>query len=134
MTPGPEDEVSQAEKARVIREQASSILDHARAAANDLGGGRFAGVNPTTVVGSEPAVKYPAASSSWQIQLPDEPPLGYRVDDMPGSELPSTELSAVEQLPGSVPDAAASTNDAPLLPPDVAQRDAGSGPSSDGEV
>jgi hypothetical protein len=77
MSPGPEDEVSQDEKRRIIREQASSILDHARAAANDLGGGRYAGVNPTTVVGAEPAVKYPAASTSWQIQLPDEPPLGF---------------------------------------------------------
>ena len=94
MTPGPEDEVSQAEKARVIREQASSILDHARAAANDLGGGRFAGVNPTTVIGAEPAVRYPAASSSWQIQLPDEPPTGYRIDAM--SEFESSMAPPVE--------------------------------------
>jgi hypothetical protein len=100
MSPGPEDEVSQAEKRRIIREQASSILDHARAAANDLGGGRFAGVNPTTVVGSDPAVKYPAASSSWQVQLPNEPPTGYKIDQMPTDEpsaVSASLLPAAEQ-------------------------------------
>jgi hypothetical protein len=63
----------QQEQAR--REQSGTFFSHAQAAANDLGGGRFAGVNPTTVIGSDPALKYPAASSSWQIQLPDESPL-----------------------------------------------------------
>src|SRR6516165_7854618 len=82
MSPGPEDEVSQAEKARIIREQASSILDHARAAANDLGSGRFAGVNPTTVVGSEPAVKYPAAAAHQADPVGIEPPLGFSVNDL----------------------------------------------------
>jgi hypothetical protein len=50
---------------------------HGRAAAEaSINTGRFTQVNAAHVVGSEPAVKYPAASSSWQIQLPDEPPLG----------------------------------------------------------
>jgi hypothetical protein len=113
MSPGPEDEVSQAEKARMLREQASSILDHARAAANDLGGGRFAGVNPTTVIGAEPAVRYPAASSSWQVQLPDEPPLGFAIDAMPELENPTGGSSV------SAPVATGGAADAPSAPPDV---------------
>ena len=63
----------QHEQAR--REQVGTFFSHAQAAANDAAGGRFAFVSPTSIVGSEPAVKYPAASPSWQIQLPDEPPL-----------------------------------------------------------
>jgi hypothetical protein len=57
------------------REQSGTFFSHAQAAANDTAGGRFASVSPTSIVGSEPAVRYPAASPSWQIQLPDEPPL-----------------------------------------------------------
>jgi hypothetical protein len=76
MTPGPEDDVSQDEKRRIIREQANTMLSHAQAAANDLAGGRFASVNAATVVGATEVPRYPAASTSWQIQLPDEPPLG----------------------------------------------------------
>ena len=74
------------ENDRKVLERGSTFHQHAQAAANDLGGGRFAGVNPTTVVGSEPAIKYPAASSTWQIQLPDEPPLGF---DNPALENPT---------------------------------------------
>jgi len=83
------DQEEQAERRRVLlqdadlrrqqeqaqREQSGTFFSHAQAAANDTAGGRFASVSPTSIVGSEPAVKYPAASPSWQIQLPDEPPL-----------------------------------------------------------
>jgi hypothetical protein len=74
MTPGPEDEVSQAEKRRIIREQAT-MHAHAVAEAAMMETGRFAAVNATIVTGATPIPKYPAASASWQIQLPDEPPL-----------------------------------------------------------
>ena len=60
---------------RQQQEQAGTFFSHAQAAANDTAGGRFASVSPTSIVGSGPAVKYPPASPSWQIQLPDEPPL-----------------------------------------------------------
>jgi hypothetical protein len=107
---GPEDDVTQAEKRRIIREQASTMFQHARSRANDEAGGRSAAVNAATVVGSEPAVKYPAASTSWQIQLPDEPPLGFdnpALDDPTGGSLVSA--------PVATGGAAA----APSVPPDV---------------
>jgi len=78
------DQEEQAERRRVLlqdadlrrqqQEQSGTFFSHAQAAANDTAGGRFASVSPTSIVGSEPAVKYPASSPSWQIQLPDEPP------------------------------------------------------------
>ena len=67
--------VREAEQRR-IQLEGTTMHQHAQSAANDEAGGRFAAINPTTVVGADPQLKYPAASPSWQIQLPDEPPLG----------------------------------------------------------
>jgi hypothetical protein len=39
--------------------------------------GRFTQVEAATVVGANPVMNYPAASAAHQIQLPDEPPLGF---------------------------------------------------------
>src|SRR6516162_2977372 len=39
---GPEDDIAQAEKRRIIREQATTFHQHAQSAANDEAGGRFA--------------------------------------------------------------------------------------------
>ena len=80
-----------AEQRRILRE-GTTFYQHAQSAANDEAGGRFAGVNPATVVGSEPAVKYPQlpASSPWSGAQPEpgiEPPLGF--------ENPAIEPSAV---------------------------------------
>ena len=65
-------------------------------------------VNAANVVGSKPnvAASYPAASSSHQVDLPPEQPLGYSVDDMPGLENPtggSSVLASVEPGPASDP-------------------------------
>jgi phage tail protein X len=51
----------------------------------DDAGGRFAAVNAATVVGSAPGIaqQYPAASSAHQVQLPDELPTGYDINEMP---------------------------------------------------
>jgi hypothetical protein len=105
------------ENDRRVREQqqTSTNLDHARAAANDTAGGRYAGVSPTTVVGTEPGVKYPQlpASSPWSGSQPEpgiEPPLGFdnpALDessagatsspaDTGGAEAPSFSASDVE--------------------------------------
>jgi hypothetical protein len=56
---------------RKVREQGGTFLSHTH---SDLGG-RYSAVGAQTIVGQTPN-PYPAASSSWQIQLPDEPPLG----------------------------------------------------------
>jgi hypothetical protein len=99
MSPGPEDEVSQDEKRRIIREQAGTFFSHAQSQANELSGGRFGAISPVRVVGSTPtpASQYSAASAAHQTELPPEQPLGFRIDAMPGDE-PSADHSAVEQL------------------------------------
>jgi hypothetical protein len=73
---GPEDDISQAEKRRIIREQATTMFQHALAQAGELSGGRFGAATPApTVTGATPVPSYPAASAAHQIQLPDEAPL-----------------------------------------------------------
>jgi hypothetical protein len=47
----------EAEHERLLRE-GTTMHQFAQAQANDLAGGRFAGVNSTTVVGAEQVVKY----------------------------------------------------------------------------
>jgi hypothetical protein len=84
MSPGPEDEVSQAEKRRIIEDEAANTM-HGRAQAEaNIEQGRFTQVTAATVIGSKSGVAsaYPAASSAHQTQLPDEPPTGYAIDEM----------------------------------------------------
>jgi hypothetical protein len=70
----------------VLQQQGSTMLDHARSAADDDRGGRFAAVNTTTVIGADPIPKYPTlpASSPWAgpDPVPKEEPLGYSVNDL----------------------------------------------------
>src|SRR6516225_7524033 len=69
----------QAERRRVlandqrVKEQSGTFLSHTHMDE----GGRFAQVSSAQIVGQTAAPSYPAASSPWQIQLPDEPPLGF---------------------------------------------------------
>jgi hypothetical protein len=96
------------ENDRKVREQASTMFEHAVLSADDDRGGRFAGVNKTIVVGASP-VAYPPlpASSPWHGPDPvgPEPPLGYSVNDLE----PSALRDPAEE-PGPVPAAAPSTN------------------------
>jgi hypothetical protein len=64
----------------------------AQSAANEIGG-RFAAENKQHVVGSTPIPDYPQlpASSPWSRDfVPDEMPLGYRIDDGPDRSLEPT--------------------------------------------
>jgi hypothetical protein len=90
---------------RQQQEQAGTFFSHAQAAANDTAGGRFASVSPTSIVGSGPAVKYPPASPSWQIQLPDEPPLS------------AYENPALEDPTGALPVSPPVATDDPAIAP-----------------
>jgi hypothetical protein len=79
------DEISQAEKRRVMREddarrrhQGSTYSAFAQADAQ-IDHGRFAAVNKAAVVGTE-AARYPAASAAHQTELPPEPPFGVPID------------------------------------------------------
>ena len=109
MSPGPEDEVSQAEKRRIIREQASTFHQHAQAQADETAQGRFRAIGTPRVVGSmpNPSSQYPAASAAHQTALPDEPPLGFSVNDLEPSTNQLAPPVAVEE-PGP-----ASRGDAP---------------------
>ena len=98
------DQEEQAERRRVTlqdadlrrRQQASTNLDHALAAANDISGGRFGATGTPNVVGSteipySSLTKMPA-SSPWSGTQPEpglEEPLGYRIDAMPELENPT---------------------------------------------
>jgi hypothetical protein len=119
---GPEDDIAQAEKRRIIREQqqGGTFFQHGLAQADELSQGRFAATGAPRVVGStpNPAAQYPAASSAHQTELPPEQPLGYSVDDMPGLE-PSTAFPVVEQTDAP----AGATAAAERLPPGSAQPD-----------
>jgi hypothetical protein len=77
-------EREQAERRQVLRDS-STFLDHARAAADDAAGGRFAKHTPSTVVGTSPSAvpKMPEGNPWQQDRVPDEAPLGFSVNDMP---------------------------------------------------
>jgi hypothetical protein len=111
------------ENDRRVREQqqSSTNLDHARAAANDTGGGRFASLGAPHVVGSTPIPKYPQAGPAFQVDpVGDEPPLAFDnpalanptgvppvtspVDPGPVSDTaPLSDLADDEQRPGAGP-------------------------------
>jgi hypothetical protein len=82
------DDISQAERRRVMandRKVMASYHSVAQSSANEDRGGRFAfSGSSTTVVGSNP-ISYPTqpTHSPWHSNpYPDEPPLGYSVDEM----------------------------------------------------
>ena len=80
------DEISQAERRRIMADERRGRTYHGVAASSvdDERGGRYANAgNSTTVVGASP-ISYPAqpATSPWHRDpMPDEPPLGYSVED-----------------------------------------------------
>jgi hypothetical protein len=117
------------ENDRKVREQqGTTFLDHARAAALDTSGGRFANAQGNQfIVGATP-LAYPTLPESSPWHGPDpvgrEPPLGFAIDAMP--ELaPPTGVSAVS--PPVAPDDPAH---APSGPASVSER-AGSSSSED---
>jgi hypothetical protein len=130
MSPGPEDEVSQAEKARVMlqdadvrrQQQAQGTTMHARAVADaSIETGRFTAVNAAYVVGSTPVLKYPAAAAHQRDPVGTEPPLGYSVDQVEpigpsaASLLPAEQTDApagATPAAGNLPPASADSGDA----------------------
>jgi len=71
------------ENDRLVRQQqkqqseGTTFHQHAQAQADEINQGRFAATGAPNVIGAKSlvAAAYPAASPTWQIQLPDEPPL-----------------------------------------------------------
>jgi hypothetical protein len=82
MAPGPEDEVTQAERRRILRE-GTTFHQHAQAFADEINQGRFAATGAPTVTGATAIPKYPAAGAHQADPVGTEPPLGFSVDDMP---------------------------------------------------
>jgi hypothetical protein len=95
---GPEDDISESEKRRILREQASTMHQHAVAWAGEISQGRFAANGTPSVTGAT-AIPYSSlsempASSPWSGQQPQpgpEPPLGF--------DNPALESSAASILP-----------------------------------
>jgi hypothetical protein len=65
----------------------------------DIPRGRFTEHERSTVVGAQPTINYPAAAAHQHDPVGQEPALGYRIDEMPALDEPSTVLlsSPVEQ-------------------------------------
>jgi hypothetical protein len=84
-----EDEFSQSFRRKILaedRDRLASLLDHARASADDTAGGRFAAMGKPTVVGADPTLAVPrlppdAPSNQLAMNSPQEPQLGYSVED-----------------------------------------------------
>src|SRR5262245_50784215 len=81
MAPTTEDEISQAERRRILRE-VTTYHAAAQGFVNDDRGGRFAVLEKAHVTGSTPVVAYPKQPSGpWsEGPGPAEPPLGYSVE------------------------------------------------------
>jgi hypothetical protein len=77
------------ENDRRVREQqqaaGSTFFQHGQVQADEVNQGRFAATGVPRVIGSTATVAsmYPAASASHQTALPDEPPTGYAINEMP---------------------------------------------------
>jgi hypothetical protein len=125
LTPGPEDDVSQAEKRRIIREQAT-MHGHAVAEAAMMETGRFAAVNATIVTGATPIPKYPAASPHQADPVGLEPPLGYDINEMPAFESSAVSSSFPVEETGGAPSS--------VPPEDVAAPPPSSKGSDDGRA
>jgi hypothetical protein len=97
----PEDPI--ARRRRLHEQQGSTFHQHGVTAADDESGGRFAkqeGARPQ-VIGTDPIPKYPQLPSgpwSGDDPVPDEPPLGYRIDEM----IPLESPTGVQSLSASV--------------------------------
>jgi hypothetical protein len=95
---------------KVLEQQRGTTFHQHAVAEASIETGRFTAVNAAHVVGSQPAVRYPAASAAHQTELPPEPPLGFSVNSLEPSAV-SMSFPAVEQLGGA--------ESAPSAPPDV---------------
>jgi len=82
---GPEDDIAQAEKRRIIREQqqqGATFHQHAQAQADEMSQGRFAATGTPIVTGATPVPKYPAAGAHQADPVGTEPPLAFSVDQV----------------------------------------------------
>jgi hypothetical protein len=96
-----------------VKRQQATMHGHAVAEAAMTETGRFAAINATVVTGATPIPKYPAASAHQADPVPDEPPLGYSVD-----QVEPIEPSAGSLLPAEQTDApAGATASLENLPP-----------------
>jgi hypothetical protein len=81
MAPEPEDEVTQAERRRILRE-GTTFHQHAQSQIDDEAGGRFGVIAPRVITGTTPIPKYPAAGTHQSDPVGVEPPLGFSVNDL----------------------------------------------------
>jgi hypothetical protein len=66
------------------QEPPNTLHQHAQSQASDISGGRFGALGVPLVIGSTAIPKYPelpANSPSHSDPVPDEPPLGFKIDE-----------------------------------------------------
>ena len=133
------EEIDQAEKRRVLandlsvlrqQREGSTYFQHTHP--EDEGGGRFSAINSATVIGTAPIPQYPELptnSPSHHDPVPDEPPLGFSVNEMVPIEPSTVSASSPVEAPGPA------SVDAPsmVLPVPVDVPRAGAGPLSNKE-
>jgi hypothetical protein len=90
-------DVRRQQREQAQREQSSTFHQHGQSQADEINQGRFAAIGTPNVTGTTAIPSYPAASPSWQIQLPDEPPLS--AYENPALETSATFLHAEEGDP-----------------------------------
>jgi hypothetical protein len=115
------DQEEQAERRRVllndarVREQSGTYLSHTH---SELGG-RFAVTDHQTITGVvSPAPPPLPANSPWHGRdpVPDEPPLGYRIDEMSGFESSMATSSSSVEATGDPAEAPSSDDGSPATP------------------
>jgi hypothetical protein len=80
------DEISQAERRRILAEdrRSSTYFAQAQASLEDTSGGRYGAVTKNKVTGTDPTIVYPRlpadAPANQMAMSPPEPSLGYSVD------------------------------------------------------
>jgi hypothetical protein len=121
--------VREAEQRR-IQLEGTTMHQHAQSAANDEAGGRFASVNPTTVVGAQPLPVYPQlpSSSPWSGTQPEpgiEPPLGFENPAVEESSMAMMWSSSIEATGAPVTEALSPDVQVPPSPVDDVETGAG---------
>ena len=101
-----ESQIDQAERRRVLdndRKVRESGTMHAHALADaQIPRGRFSAIDNAEVVGAKPFTNYPAAAAHQADPVPDEPPLGFAIDELePTVSPPPVEAQAPD--PTSLP-------------------------------
>ena len=99
-----------------LRDQTGTYMSHTH---DDIHQGRFAAIGPAVVVGSTAVPQYPAAAAHQRDPCGQEPPLGYRIDELePSSLLAPPEAQAPDPTSDDAPSSVGQRTDVGSLSSD----------------